>query len=66
MQIIAKCPKCHYSWMLEGSAADRRVSCRKCGGLFKVPSLEDVPKANKIIEQVKGEIYVDQNGRTFG
>lgn len=66
MQIIAKCPKCHYSWKLEGGAADRRVNCCKCGALFKVPSLEDIPKASKIIKQVKGEIYVDQEGRTFG
>jgi len=66
MQIIAKCPKCYYSWMLEGSAADRRVSCCKCGSLFKVPRLEDVPKASRVIKQANGEIYVDQNGRTFG
>ncbi len=66
MQIIAKCPKCHYSWILEDSAADRRVRCCKCGKLFKVPRLEDVPKACRVIEQAKGEIYVDQNGRTFG
>ena len=66
MQIIAQCPACGSTWMLDGSAADRRINCRKCGKLFKVPKLEDVPKATKLIKQAKGTIYVDETGKTYG
>ena len=66
MQIIAKCPACGCTWQLENSAADRRVKCRKCGKLFKVPKLEEVPKATKMIQQAKGTIYVDETGKTYG
>ncbi len=66
MQIIAKCPACGSTWQLENSAADRRIKCRKCGKLFKVPKLKELPKATKMIKQAKGTIYVDENGKTYG
>jgi uncharacterized Zn finger protein len=66
MKIIARCPKCSNHWVLDSNAADRRVRCRTCGQLFKVPKLEDVPKAVKVIKQAKGAIYVDEAGRTYG
>gem|GEM_PF-229942 len=66
MQIMAKCPGCGSVWRLDSSAADRRITCRKCGQLFKVPKPEDVPKAMKIIKQAKGTIYVDEAGKTYG
>jgi DNA-directed RNA polymerase subunit RPC12/RpoP len=47
-------------------AADRRVKCPNCNRLFKVPTLDEVPKAVKIIKHAKGTIYVDQNGKTYG
>lgn len=66
MQIIAQCPKCSNSWLLDSSAADKRIRCQHCNRLFKVPKLEDVPKAVKVIRQVKGTIYVDENGKIYG
>jgi transposase-like protein len=66
MQIIAQCPACGSPWQLENSAADRRIKCRKCGKLFKVPKLEELPKATKMIKQAKGTIYVDKTGKTYG
>jgi len=66
MQIIAQCPKCGSRWVLDSSAADRRISCRKCHKLFKVPKLNELPKAVKVIKRAKGSIYVDQNGKTYG
>jgi len=66
MQIIAKCPACGNSWLLDGSAADRRIKCRKCHRLFKIPKLEEVPKAVEIIKKTKGTVYVDENGKTYG
>lgn len=66
MQIIAQCPKCGNNRLLDAIAADRRIRCHKCHRLFKVPKLEEVPKAIKVIEQAKGTIYVDQNGKTYG
>jgi hypothetical protein len=52
-------------WLLDSSAADRRITCRKCARLFKVPKLEDVPKAVTIIKGAKGTIYVDESGKTY-
>lgn len=66
MQIIAQCPKCDSVWLLASSAADRRISCRKCGRLFKVPKLDEVPKAAKVIKQAKGTIFVDEAGQIYG
>ncbi len=66
MRIIAQCPKCSNKWVLDSSAADKRVRCRVCGRLFKVPKLEEVPKAVKVIKQANGTIYVDEAGRTYG
>ena len=66
MQIIAKCPGCGKSWLLDVSAGDRRIRCLACRNLFKVPKLEEVPKAVQLINKAKGTIYVDQNGKTFG
>lgn len=66
MQIIAKCPKCAGSWRLDSKAADRRIRCRKCGRLFKVPGSEELPEATKVIKQAKGTIYVDEAGKTYG
>ena len=66
MQIIAQCPRCGNTWLLDGSAADRRIRCLKCHRLFKVPNLDEVPRAVKVIKQAKGTIYVDQNGKTYG
>ena len=66
MQIIAQCPACSSTWQLENSAADRRIKCHKCGRLFKVPKLEELPKATKMIKQAKGTIYVDEDGKTYG
>ena len=66
MQIIAKCPGCGSAWSLDSSAADRRIRCRKCRMLFKIPKLEEVPKAVKVIKHAKSTIYVDENGKSYG
>jgi tRNA(Ile2) C34 agmatinyltransferase TiaS len=66
MHIIAKCPRCGYHWWLDGSAADRRLRCRKCFRLLKVPDLTEVPEAAAIVNQAKGELYVDDAGKTYG
>ena len=66
MQIIAQCPRCGTAWLLGEDAADKRVRCQSCGRLFKIPRIEQVPKAAKIIKQAKGEIYVDEKGNIYG
>jgi uncharacterized Zn finger protein len=66
MQIISKCPRCSSNWILDGRAADRRIKCKKCGKLFKVPNLDEVPKAVRVVRRAKGTIYVDQTGKTYG
>jgi transposase-like protein len=66
MQIISQCPSCGYSWLLDDSSADKRIRCKNCHKLFKVPNLEDVPKATRVIKNAKGTVYVDEAGRTYG
>jgi DNA-directed RNA polymerase subunit RPC12/RpoP len=66
MQIIAQCPRCGNAWLLGADAADRRIRCRNCNRLFKVPSLAEVPRAVKVIKQANGTVYVDQNGKIYG
>ena len=66
MQIIAKCPECCKTWRFDGSVADRRIRCLKCGRLFKVPKAEQVPKATEVIKRARGTIYVDEEGKTYG
>ncbi len=66
MHIIARCPRCGYRWWLNAAAADRRLRCRKCFTLLKVPHLTEVPDAIDVIHQARSELYVDDTGRTFG
>ena len=66
MQIIAQCPRCGNNWLLDASAADRRIRCPSCRKLFKIPKLDEVPKAVEIIKNAKGTIYVDETGKTYG
>ena len=66
MQIIAQCPICKISCLLDGDYADRRVKCIKCKKRFRIPKLEEVPNAKSVIEEVMGTIYVDQKGKIFG
>jgi hypothetical protein len=66
MHIIAQCPRCGYRWWLDAAAADRRVRCRKCFMLLKVPSLTEVPDAADVINEAKSKLYVDDTGKVFG
>lgn len=66
MQIIAKCPKCSYSWLLEEDMADRRINCKKCNRKFKLPRLDEIQTAVNMIRQAKSSLYVDQQGKAFG
>ena len=66
MEIIVKCPECCKTWRLDGSVADRRIRCKHCGRLFKVPKPDEVPKATEVIKQARGTIYVDEDGKTYG
>ena len=66
MQIIIQCPHCGCRWWLAADAADRRLRCRKCSALLKVPHLTEVPNATKVITSAASELYVDDTGRTYG
>ena len=65
MQIIARCPLCGFSWLLN-DAVDKRIKCKNCRKLFKIPKLEEIPRAAKIISIAKGPCYVDEQGKTYG
>lgn len=47
-------------------AADRRITCPECGIIFKVPKLDEVPKAARIIKQANSSLYVDEDGKIYG
>lgn len=66
MQIIAQCPSCGNSCLLDANDADRRIRCQKCRSLFKVPKLNELSKAVKVVKQAKGTIYVDHDGKIYG
>lgn len=66
MKIIARCPGCGKSWQLKETAVDCRVRCMYCGLLFKVPELSEMHKAVEKVQKAKGQIYVDQDGKTYG
>ncbi len=66
MQIIAQCLGCGRTQLLDGTAADRRIRCRKCGRLFKVPKLNELPKAINVIKRAKCTLYVDEDGKSYG
>lgn len=66
MHIIAQCPRCGYRAWLDAAAADRRLRCRKCFLLLKVPNLTEVADAADAINHAGSEIYVDDTGKLFG
>ncbi len=66
MQILTRCPVCGCSRRLDAVAADRRIRCKKCNKLFKIPKLEELPEATDKIKSAKGSIYVDEKGKTYG
>jgi tRNA(Ile2) C34 agmatinyltransferase TiaS len=66
MHIIARCPRCGYRWWLNAAAADRRLRCRKCFRLLKVPDLTEVPQAAGLVDQARSRVFVDETGRAFG
>jgi len=66
MHIIAQCPRCRYRWWLDAAAVDRRLRCRKCSLLLKVPDLAEIADAAEVIKQAGSRLYVDDTGRTYG
>lgn len=66
MQMLAKCPRCAQPLKLSLSAADRRLTCPTCARKFKVPPLNQLNKALRIIKDAKGTVYVDEQGNTYG
>lgn len=66
MRIIARCPRCMSQWILPSDRADTRQVCPGCRRLFKVPHLNEIPKAARIISQARGALFVDQEGKTYG
>ena len=66
MELLAKCPRCGEVLHLQLSDADKRKRCTKCGSLFKVPDIEHLQEALKIIKKANTTIYVDQDGKSYG
>ncbi len=66
MQMIIQCPQCGARWMLDSVVADRRLTCPTCWRLFKVPRMDELDKATRVIKDSKTSLYVDEEGRTYG
>lgn len=66
MKLLAKCPKCTHNLNLDADMADKRIRCPRCNSLFKVPDMENLNKAIKIIQTARTQVYVDQDGKIYG
>jgi hypothetical protein len=66
MHIILKCPRCGYRWWLDVTVADRRLRCRKCFLLLKVPHLNELSEATSILNDAASEVYIDDAGKLYG
>ena len=66
MNILAKCPKCGRVIQFTHDKADTRTKCPTCGKRFKVPPLEQMDEAVKVIKDTKATVFVDQKGKTYG
>lgn len=66
MRIIARCPRCMSQWILPSDMADTRQVCPNCRRLFKVPHLNDIPRAAELMRQAQTRLFVDQQGKTYG
>ena len=66
MQIHAKCPQCGQVLQLNLNAADKRITCSGCAGIFKVPDLDHLRKAVKVIKDANSAVFVDLDGNIYG
>jgi len=66
MRIIAQCPGCGNISLLPETAADHRMRCEKCHNMFKIPTLDQAPKAVKILKDADSTVYVDSEGNLYG
>ncbi len=60
MELLAKCPRCGEVIHLKLGDADRRKRCTKCRSIFKVPDIDHLQEALKVIQKANTTIYVDQ------
>ena len=66
MQILVKCPKCGQRFYLNEQDVDKRKRCLRCRRLFKVPKLDQLDKALKVLDQANNDVFVDEQGKTYG
>ena len=66
MYILARCPRCGHILKFKTDAADRRIRCINCGRLFRIPPLERMGKAMKVIKIANATVFVDEEGNTYG
>jgi len=64
--ILARCPRCGHVLKFKSEAADRRSWCIKCGRIFKIPPLDRMGKALKVIRNANATVFVDEEGNTYG
>ncbi len=66
MRLLARCPDCGFEMTLLLEDADKRKRCRRCGRLFKVPTVEQMRMAIDLLEQAHSKVYVDEKGNVYG
>ena len=66
MYILAQCPRCGHVFKFNSDAADRRSPCVNCGRLFRIPPLEQMGDALKVIKSANSTVFVDEDGNTYG
>jgi hypothetical protein len=66
VRVLAKCPQCKRITEFGEDSPDRRLKCAWCGRLIKIPPLEELENAGRLIRTAEGAIYIDENGRLYG
>lgn len=66
MKLLAKCPVCGVTLELTADDADKRIRCRRCRRLFKVPELDKLHRALDLLQNAAGDMYVDEQGNVYG
>ena len=65
MKMQAKCPACAYVMTLEVLDADTRKRCPRCSRPFRVPELQTLKEAMKVLKTSCSNIFVDEQGNTY-
>lgn len=66
MRLLAKCPVCGTVAELTLEHADKRIRCRICRRLFKLPDSSTLRRALDRLSGAASDVFVDEQGNLYG